>query len=136
MSLFVDTSVWYAAASTGDRNNRRAKALLVDERRVLTDHVLVETWRLIAHRLSPRHAERWWGGIRGGVAEVEVVGDADLARAWSIGEQFGDHHFSLVDRTSFAVMERLGLTRVASFDDDFVVYRYGPRRTRAFTLVR
>lgn len=136
MSLFVDTSVWYAAASTGDRRNDRAKELLADERRVLSDHVLVETWRLLAHRLSVTAAERWWTGVRAGVAAVEIVGEGDLERAWAVGEAFGDQRFSVVDRTSFALMERLGLTRVASFDEDFAVYRYGPSRDRAFTVVR
>jgi len=41
-----------------------------------------------------------------------------------------------VDRTSFAVMERLGVHRAASFDDDFAVYRFGPRRSKAFEVVR
>lgn len=136
MSLFVDTSVWYAAASSGDRHNARAKELLLDERRVLTDHVLGETWRLLAHRHSEDVAERWWGGIRSGIAEVEIVGAVDLERAWEIGRQYADQGFSLVDRTSFVVMERLGLNRVASLDADFAVYRYGPRRDRAFTVVR
>lgn len=136
MSLFVDTSVWYAAASTGDLHNTRAKELLRDERRVLTDHVLVETWHLLAHRHSEHVAERWWDGIRDGVAEVEIVGSVDLERAWEVGRRFPDQGFSLVDRTSFVVMERLGLSRAASFDSDFAVYRYGPRRDRAFTVVR
>lgn len=136
MSLFVDTSIWYAAASTGDRHNPRAKELLAGERRVLTDHVLAETWRLIAHRISWRAAERWWGGIRSGVAELETVVEADLERAWGIGERFPDQSFSVTDRTSMAVMERLGITRVATLDDDFAVYRYGPARDRAFTIVR
>ncbi len=30
----------------------------------------------------------------------------------------------------------LGISRVATFDDDFAVYRYGPGRRRAFTVVR
>jgi hypothetical protein len=33
-------------------------------------------------------------------------------------------------------MERLGISRVASFDDHFAVYRYGPRRSRSFDVVR
>jgi uncharacterized protein len=41
-----------------------------------------------------------------------------------------------VDRTSFAVMERLGLTRAASFDGDFATYPYGRRRDRAFEILR
>ena len=53
-----------------------------------------------------------------------------------IGELFTDQRFSIVDRTSFAVMERLGLTRVASFDQDFAIYRYGRKRDRAFEVLR
>ncbi len=136
MSLFVDTSVWYAAASTGDRSNERAKELLREERRVLTDHVLAETWRLLAHRHSAVAADRWWDGIRAGVARVEIVGEVDLERAWEVGRRFPDQGFSLVDRTSFVVMERLGMTRVASFDDHFAIYRYGPRLERSFALER
>jgi len=41
-----------------------------------------------------------------------------------------------VDRTSFAVMRRLGLERAASLDDDFAIFRFGPNRRRAFTVVR
>ncbi len=33
-------------------------------------------------------------------------------------------------------MHRLGIGRAASFDDDFAVYRFGPRRERAFEIVR
>jgi predicted nucleic acid-binding protein len=42
----------------------------------------------------------------------------------------------IVDRTSFAVMERLGVHRAAAFDDDFAVYRFGRRWERAFEVVR
>jgi predicted nucleic acid-binding protein len=56
--------------------------------------------------------------------------------AFAIGEAYGDQDFSIVDRTSFAVMQRLGLERAASLDDDFAVFRYGPQRRLAFTVVR
>jgi hypothetical protein len=36
--------------------------------------------------------------------------------AWVTGQVFQDQDFSIVNRTSFAVMERLGITTVASFD--------------------
>ena len=32
-------------------------------------------------------------------------------------------------------MERQGLTKVASFDDDFAIYRFGLARDRAFTVL-
>ena len=41
MSLFVDTSIWYAAADASDASNGRAKAILAaGEPLVTTDHVL------------------------------------------------------------------------------------------------
>jgi predicted nucleic acid-binding protein len=96
----------------------------------------VETWTLLRWRLHRNAAESFWRGLRSGVAWVEVVGEADLEAAWAIGRSFPDQDFSLVDRTSFAVMARLGLARAATFDDDFAVYRYGSRRTEAFEIVR
>jgi predicted nucleic acid-binding protein len=137
MSLFVDTSVWYAAANSADAGNARAKAILAGgEPLVTSDHVLVETWTLLRHRLGRRVAERFWEALRGGVATVEAVGPADLEAAWATGVFYRDQDFSIVDRTSFAVMRRLGVERVASFDDDFAIYRFGPNRRRAFTVLR
>ena len=137
MSLFVDTSMWYAAADADDVGNATARAALSSgEELVTTDHVLVETWTLLRWRLGRRAAEAFWGGIRGGVAALEPVGPADLQAAWTIGQDFPDQDFSLVDRTCFAVMERLGVERVASLDADFSVYRFGAKRARAFQVVR
>jgi len=98
--------------------------------------VLVECWLLLRHRLGRTSAEAFWGGLRSGAGRVEPVVAADLDVAWGIGERFADQDFSLVGRTSFAVMHRLGLTRAATLDDDFAIYRYGKRRERAFEVVR
>ena len=137
MSLFVDTTVWYAAADAGDRSNRRAKELLSGGQQfVTTDHVLVETWLLLRFRLHRDAAERFWSALRSGVAEIEPVAPADLEVAWAISESFPDQDFSIVDRTSFAVMQRLGVLRVHAFDEDFSIFRFGPERKRAFEVVR
>jgi predicted nucleic acid-binding protein len=137
VSLFVDTSAWYAAADSDDVSNARAREILsAGEALVTTDHVLVETWTLLRWRIHREAAEAFWRGLRGGAAGLEIVGPADLQAAWTLGQAFPDQDFSLVDRTSFAVMERLGLERAASFDDDFSVYRWGPGRRRAFEVLR
>ena len=137
MSIFVDSSGWYAAADRGDRLNSTAKRLLeTDEPLVTSDHVLVETWRLIHHFLSAHAAESFWEGLRSGIATIEQTTSADLEAAWAIGRRFPDQDFSLVDRTSFALMERLGIRRVISFDDDFAIFRYGRNRNSAFELLR
>ncbi len=133
----MDTSAWFAAAHRSDRFHERAKELLSTEEALLTsDHVLVETWRLLHHFLSAHAAERFWDGLRAGVATVEITTTADLQAAWEIGQTFPDQDFSLVDRTSFALMIRLGISRVISFDRDFAVFRHGRNRQNAFTLLR
>ena len=137
MSVFVDSSAWYGAADRGDRKNRRAKQLLaIDEPLVTSDQVLVETWRLLHHFISANAAEAFWAGLRNGAATIEQTTWADLEAAWAIGERFPDQDFSLVDRTSFALMERLGISRVISFDNDFAVFRYGRGRKLAFEVLR
>ena len=87
---------------------------------VTSDHVLVETRLLLARRLGRAAAERHWEGARAGGTAVEPVSDQD---------------FSIVDRTSFAVMQRLGVDR-ATLDEDFAIFRFGRNRTRAFEIVR
>src|SRR5262249_25970891 len=115
MSLFVDNSIWYSAADSSDRSNTRSKEILKSgETLVTSDHVLVETWTLLHHKLERKAAERFWEGLRSGIAAIETVTLADLEVAWEIGVSWRDRHFVIVDRTGFAVMRRLGIDRVAS----------------------
>ena len=132
----MDSSAWSAAVHRGDRHNSRAKRLLTTEEQLVTnDHVLVETWRLIHHVISARAAEVFGDSLRSGVAIIEQTISTDLEAAWAIGERFPDQNFSLVDRTSFAFMERLGISRVISFDKDFAVFRYSRGRRNAFEVL-
>jgi predicted nucleic acid-binding protein len=137
LTLFVDTSAFYAAADKSDRSHERVKLVLgAGESLVTTDHVLAESWQLLRHRLGHEAANTFWEAVRAGASAVEHVGAADLEVAWTIAAEFEDQDFSLVDMTSFAVMQRIGVLRAASLDDDFAIYRFGRRRERAFELVR
>jgi predicted nucleic acid-binding protein len=137
VSIFVDSSVWFAAAVARDHDNAQAKAILASTLdHVTTDHILVETWLLLKSRFRRAVAEQFWNQLRIGSVRIEIVTLADLEAAWSIGQTFSDQDFSIVDRTSFAVMVRLGISRVASFDSDFAVFRYGRNRESAFEMVR
>ena len=98
--------------------------------------MLVETWILLRHRLHREVAELFWEGLRTGVALIEPVTIADLEAAWAIGQTFRDQDFSIVDRTSFALMQRLGIEKAATFDDDFAVFRYGRNLDKAFQIIR
>jgi predicted nucleic acid-binding protein len=137
LSIFVDSSVWFALANARDQFNSRAKSIIRREKEhVTTDHIVVETWLLLNSRFHRHAADTFWERIRHGPVHVEHITPADMEAAWAVGEAFPDQAFSVVDRTSFAVMERLGLTRAASFDVDFAVYRYGRNRDRAFDVLR
>jgi predicted nucleic acid-binding protein len=135
--VFVDSSAFFASLDRGDVDHARATVVLSGGERLLTtDHVLVESWRLARQRLGRDVARRFWDALRGDQVAIECVQLGDLDAAWRIGEAFPDQDFSIVDRTSFAVMERLGVSSVATFDEDFSIYRYGPRRERAFDVRR
>jgi predicted nucleic acid-binding protein len=137
LSVFVDTSVWFSAVAKSDRSNALAKSILQSvSDHVMTDHVLAETWLLLRSRFNRAIAEAFWEKIRRSPVRVESVTSADLEAAWSTGVSFPDQDFSLVDRTSFAVMERLGITKAASFDKGFSIFRYGRARDQAFEIIR
>ena len=137
MSVFVDSSIWFAAAVARDNDNARAKSILRSTwDHVTTDHVLIETWLLLNSRYRRDIAEQFWDQIQRGGVSMEIVTMGDLHAAWAIGMAFPDQAFSIVDRTSFAVMERLGIVQAASFDNDFAVYRYGRAREKAFDVIR
>ena len=136
MSVFVDTSVWFAAADDGDAGRDRARSLLrrFDGRLLTSDHILVETWFLAARRLGTAAAEALVHGIRRGGARVELATMADLEVAAQIHEDFPDQQFSIVDRTSWSIMQRLGVHEAVAFDKDYSIYRFGRDRRQAFTV--
>ena len=58
------------------------------------------------------------------VLTVIRVSVADEARAREIIRQYQDKDFSLTDATSFAVMERLGITHAFTLDHNFSQYGF------------
>lgn len=134
---YVDTSAWVSLADASEVSHERVAAALRERqgRLVTADHVLHETWAVMRHRHGFREAETLVDAIRSGIARIEVSGLADLEVAAAIGAAFADQDFSLSDRTTWAVMERLGIHDAVSLDRDFRVYRFGPGRRRALTVV-
>ena len=137
MTVLIDSSIWFAAMVATDKDNRSAEGILrnIDDP-LSTDHIVIETWLLLNSRHGRRAAEAFAARTRSSGLPIAFVTPADLDAAWQMMEAFPDQDFSVVDCTSFAVMERLGVQRAASFDHHFVVYRYGARRDRAFEVLR
>ena len=131
-AIFVDTSAFYGLADRADRTHAAAARVAQELRGadlVTSNLVLAEGWLLLRSRLGREAALSFWSTIRAGAAALASVEPQDLERAWAIASDFGDQDFSLVDCTSFALIERLGIRQAFSFDRDFVVFRFGPRRT-------
>jgi predicted nucleic acid-binding protein len=137
VTIFVDSSVWFAAVFEKEAHHARSLEILEQASDLITtDHVVVETWLLLKSRFNQATAEAFCQRVCDGWCGIEMVTNEDLAAAELIRAAFPDQRFSLVDRTSFASLERLGISRVASFDNDFVIYRYGVHRDRAFEVLR
>jgi uncharacterized protein len=137
VTVFVDSSAWFAAANKKDSNNTEAVRLLGQHANLLTSNLVVtETWLLINSRAGFADAQRFWGNMRKSQISVAQVLPEDLDVAWTVAQHFSDQHFSLIDCSGFVLMERLKINRVISFDNDFVIYRYGSQRDRAFEVLR
>lgn len=129
MKTFVDTSAFYALADEDDQYHDQAKGVyesLKDETQlVTTDYVLLECWYLMNNHLGRKPALQFWDGLTSGM--VEIV-DLDLLirrKARKIIADYSDQDFSLVDATSFALMEQGGIERAFTFDSHFRIYRFG-----------
>ena len=87
-----------------------------------TNFILAETHALLLNRLNRTVALRTLKAIEISGTIIERVSVADEQRAREILEQYDDKNFSLTDATSFAVMERLGITYAFTFDRNFTQY--------------
>jgi predicted nucleic acid-binding protein len=123
-SFFVDTSAFYSLLDAEDPNHKSSVGLFTQlgqsRARLLTsNHVLFETYSLILSRLGRWMAQSWLGKLD---MQVERATTDDERRAVQIVLQFHDKEFSLVDASSFALMERLGVRRAIAFDRHFRQY--------------
>ena len=123
MSVFVDTSAFYAVLDADDLLHppgRSAWAGLLEEREALhtTSYVLVETMALLQRRIG-------LAGVRTFVADVLPViqvtwVDEGIHRSAQHALLVASRRdLSLVDCVSFEAMRRLGLVAAFSFDNHF-----------------
>ena len=119
--IFVDTGVWYALANARDVNHEQAVQLVNGSHRLITtNYVLDETITLSRMRMGHHQAltigELLWSED---LAEIIRISEEDELEAWRLFKQFDDKRFSFTDCTSFAVMLRLKIFTVFTFDEDF-----------------
>lgn len=124
--LFVDTSAYFALNSDDDERHQRALAVgAADYRRLYTtNYIIAETHALLLRRLGRRVAVQFFVEHDRESIEVVRVDEIDEARALEIIVSHDDKDYTLTDATSFAVMERFGITTAFTFDRHFAQYGF------------
>ena len=101
-------------------HQRVAAALRYRQGRIVTsDHVLQERGQSCVTVMVLGRLRSLSTPYVTGIATIEVSRLADLEVAATIGKAFAAQDFSLSDRTSWAIMERLGITDVVTLGNDF-----------------
>ncbi|MFA7468780.1 MAG: PIN domain-containing protein [Desulfotomaculaceae bacterium] len=119
--VLVDSGAVFALLCRGDQNHPVAQAVLrqMQKRRVLpilTNYIVAEAHTLLNARLGSDAARMW---VRNNIWPVERAGEEDEKRAREILLTGRGGDCTLTDALSFAVMERLEIQMVFTFDHNF-----------------
>jgi predicted nucleic acid-binding protein len=123
MRVFTDTSGLFAALVRNDQMHARARAVmthLIDARCELhvTSYVLLETESLLQARVGLQ-AARQFDHVYRAMLKVHWVDESLHDRGFRRLELRESRHVSLVDCTSFVLMESEGLRHVFGYDSHF-----------------
>jgi len=124
-SVFVDSSGWIALINEEDEYHVRARAWFQQNKRPLctSDYVLGEMMTYLRFGLK-QHAHRKAVAFGRNIGKSNIttrhnITDEDWNQALEIFEQYEDQDFSFTDCTSFALMQRLDIRDVLTFDKHF-----------------
>ena len=126
---FVDTSAYLALLARNDQYHQQAAEtfqLLLRERALqfTTNTVVIETHALIVSTLGIGPGQAFLRAAGTGGTTVVRSRASDEQRAREIIYQYNEKDFSMTDAISFAVMERLHITRAFTFDRHFAQYGF------------
>lgn len=123
MATFIDSSALYAFVDAGDRYHERAVAAWADVRDrgdvlTTTNYVLLETGAIVQSRLGTGAVHTLHEDVAPAVA-VHWVSPAEHDDAFREVAVSQRKAVSIVDRVSFLVMRRTGISRAFTFDPHF-----------------
>src|SRR3954451_16035511 len=124
-SVFVDTSAFVALRNRSEAEHDSARATLaqlIAEGAALftSNYVFAETYTALMVRVGRGEAIEWGRRFRdGGAIDLVHLDRATEELAWEILERYDDKHWSYVDATSFALLERGGESSAFAFDVHF-----------------
>lgn len=122
MSVFVDTSAFYAVFDADDAEHHRAgdvwKRLLSEDSLVTSNYVLVETLALMQSRLGVESVRAFEDAVTP-LLRVLWIDETVHRQAVAALLTAGRRKLSLVDCASFALMRAHGLETAFAFDQHF-----------------
>jgi predicted nucleic acid-binding protein len=127
VGILVDTSAIYAMIDLDQIGHQAASdvSLRLSKARwpfYTTNFVIAETHALLLTKLNRVVAARFLDDIETNGTTIERITPEDEQRARAIIRQYTDKDFSLTDATSFAVMERLGISHAFTLDRHFAQF--------------
>ncbi len=139
--IFVDTSALFSLAVERDRDHKRAHECMLrlqsENKRLWTGlHVVQEFWFLVASRSGRDQADSTLTYIFDSGTQLQEFHAHDVRSALALSNRYPDQDFSITDRISFSLLERLDRNNVWTYDHDFAVYRYGPDHLSSFVIVQ
>jgi predicted nucleic acid-binding protein len=125
--LFVDTAGWMAMADSKDPLHLKSidtRDHWLEKDGILTtsNYILDETLTLIRMRIGIEAAAKWWTMVsKSPRCTVEWIGPEEQEKAiqWFFG--WKDQSFSFTDRTSFVLMQKLGIEKALTGDRHFMI---------------
>jgi len=123
VTVFVDTSAFYALASLSDEFHEEAKEkyrCILDKGVTLftSSGVLIETMALIQRRLGFDILIDFINAI-GGIIKIVWITEDIYQKAWKKMAVGKNEQISIVDWTSFEIMRDMNIERTFSFDVHF-----------------
>ena len=123
--IFVDTGAWYALLDKSDANHHASVKLkdslvhpLVTSNYIV-DEVITLSRNRLGYEVAVEIGQKLWDES---IANLIRVIPQDEKKAWEIFVTYHDKTFSFTDCTSFALMERIGITEAFAFDEHFTQY--------------
>jgi predicted nucleic acid-binding protein len=126
-SVFVDSGAWIALALARDAHHAQAREQWGEMRRAgaklhTSFPVVIETFTFLDRNANRDVALAWKESIyKPGVVKIIACELRDLERSWTYFRRADLHNLSAVDATSFAIMKRIGIRLVYTFDHHFAM---------------
>ena len=124
-AILIDPSALYALIDARDQYHEQAKNYLETVLRrgfpvYITNASLIETYRLILHRLGTVRALQFLSVIFDADSKfrMERMTSEDEEAAKGYVRKFNDQELTLTDAVNFAVMFRMGILTMFGFDND------------------